>query len=154
MQTMRKNGLLQMRDRGNIRLQGEHVRLWETHTPQDVDDNPDYFDRVVGKIIGPELSDPMSEIGTPFEVFLGNPRGEYYFRTCRVMDVKKIIRENGADMYHLVWKYETNSSWEHWPPIVSEVSESSTIDSNDVMAVPMETDPEKRGPGRPRKEAA
>ena len=85
----------------NRRLIEGTWHLWGDHTPNHVDGNEGYFDRVVENF---RSGDPMSESGTTFKLFLGKP-GEFITAEFILIGIKKIVTqeattENPAIFFH------------------------------------------------------
>lgn len=118
---------MQQMKKGNNRcLMGEMWHFWSGGSPEDVDDNPDYFDRVLDDIVDPNMGHPISSAGSFFRVFLGDPLKQCVWADFMAWGVEKTILETGVAKYHLLW--ERTSDWRQKPDFKKKV-EVQTIDA-------------------------
>ena len=89
------------------------LRVWENHSPEDVDSSPDYFDRIITRIIDTDVGNPYSDIGNTFFVFLGDPKGDYKWAEFMAHGVEKTVSQFGPPEFRLQW--ERVSRWRDRP---------------------------------------
>jgi len=141
--------MTQMRDgRDKVRLMGEAVHLWEEHSPKDIDNNPDYFDKMIHHITDINIGDPLSVCGQPFRVFLGSPNKNYCWADFIVRGIEKYQTEKGAPKSHLKWRRVSEWMVEDLSVEINKPKEPVVEPSDELK-----TEEPKRGPGRPRKVA-
>ena len=94
----------QMRHGNNLKVMPEQWHFWADDKPDDVDGNPNYFDKVAHVPIDLQLGDPLSSIGVTFKVFLGNPMKQFHWAEFMVCGVQRTVAETGVSTYRLMWK--------------------------------------------------
>ena len=101
----------QIKQGDNRRLMGDLLHLWDHCKPDDVDENPTYFDKVITDILDREMKDPYSAAATPFRLSVGNPLRDFHTAEFMAWGVEKTVSEVGIPSYHLLW--ERVSEWKH-----------------------------------------
>jgi len=84
---------LKLKKGDNRRLIEGTWHFWGDHTPEQVDGNPVYFDKVVEDL---RSNDPWSSCGTTFKLLLGRP-GDFLMAEFVVVDVKKVVTQRASD---------------------------------------------------------
>ena len=98
----------QMPKGDNRRQMIEVWHFWAKHKPEDIDNNPEYFEKVQGDLVDLNMGDVYSAVGSVFRVFLGDPTRTFHWAEFMVCGVQKTISETQVPKHRILWQRITD----------------------------------------------